>query len=81
MGGGFDVGSIKDHDIFEKYDRMDALNLQTALLAGHIASHLLSQQGILCLTGAAAVFEGPTNFAYAYAMSKSATHALALQLA
>ena len=32
-------------------------------------------------TGANAVFEGPVNFAYAYAMSKSATHALALHLA
>ena len=33
------------------------------------------------LTGAAAVFEGPVNFAYAYALSKASTHALALQLA
>ena len=32
-------------------------------------------------TGAAAVFEGPVNFAYGYAMSKSATHNLALQMA
>ena len=32
-------------------------------------------------TGAAAVFEGPVNFAYAYAMSKASTHALALQMA
>lgn len=33
------------------------------------------------LTGSAAVFEGPVNYAYAYAMSKAATHALALSLA
>ena len=32
-------------------------------------------------TGAAAVFEGPVNYAYAYSISKSATHALALQMA
>jgi len=31
-------------------------------------------------TGAAAVFEGPVNYAYAYYIAKSATHALALQL-
>lgn len=31
-------------------------------------------------TGAAAVFEGPVNYAYAYYISKSATHALALQM-
>ena len=36
---------------------------------------------MLMLTGAAAVFEGPVNFAYAYAMSKAATHSLALHLA
>ena len=64
----------------EKYEEQDRINFQTALLAGHFASHLLAPQGLLMLTGAAAVFEGPVNFAYAYAMSKAATHALALQL-
>ena len=42
---------------------------------------MLAPQGMLMLTGAAAVFEGPVNFAYAYAMSKAATHSLALHLA
>ena len=46
-----------------------------------MATHLLADQGFLVFTGAAAVFEGPVNFAYAYAMSKAATHALALQMA
>lgn len=32
-------------------------------------------------SGAAAVFNGPVNFAYAYAMSKAATHSLALHIA
>ena len=32
-------------------------------------------------TGAAAPFEGPVNFAYGYAMSKSATHHLAMTMA
>ena len=32
-------------------------------------------------TGASAVFEGPVNFAYAYYLAKSTTHALALQMA
>jgi len=35
----------------------------------------------LLFTGAAAVFEGPVDFAYGYAMSKAATHNLALQMA
>ena len=50
-------------------------------MGGHIATKVLAEQGLLCFTGAAAVFEGPVNFAYAYALSKSATHALALQMA
>ena len=65
----------------DKYEEQDRINFQTALLAGHLASHMLSPQGMLMLTGAAAVFEGPVNFAYAYAMSKAATHSLALHLA
>ena len=36
---------------------------------------------MLVLTGANAVFEGPVNYAYGYAMTKSATHSLALHLA
>lgn len=50
-------------------------------MAGHIASHTLNQQGMLMFTGAAAVFEGPVNFAYGYYLAKATTHALALQMA
>ena len=75
------MGSVKDMGIFEAYEEQDRINFQTALLAGHFASHILSPRGFLMLTGAAAVFEGPVNFAYPYAMSKAATHALALHLA
>ena len=60
---------------------MDKLNFQTALLTGHLSTKYLAPNGFLMLTGAAAVFEGPVNFAYGYAMSKAATHNLALQLA
>ena len=81
VSGGFGCSSVKDEDIFQKYEEMDKMNFQSALLAGHIASHQLNNKGFLCLTGAAAVFQGPVNFAYAYAMSKSATHSLALHLA
>ena len=79
--GSFEAGSVKDSDIFEVYDRVDKANFQSALLGGHLASHFLNQKGFLMFTGAAAVFEGPVNFAYAYSMSKSATHALALHMA
>ena len=35
---------------------------------------------MLMLTGAAAVFDGPVNFAYPYYFAKSATHSLAILL-
>ena len=54
---------------------------QSALLSGHLASHYLAEQGFLCLTGAASVFEGPVNWAFAYGITKQATHAIALHLA
>ena len=79
--GSFEAGSIRDDDIFEVYQRVDRANFQSALLGGHLASHYLAGQGMLMFTGAAAVFEGATNFAYAYGMTKSATHALALHMA
>lgn len=49
-------------------------------MAGHIATKSLKDNGLLMFTGAAAVFEGPVNYAYAYYIAKSATHALALQM-
>lgn len=74
------MGSIKDSNIFEVYEQQDRVNFQSALLAGHIATKCLAENGLLMFTGAAAVFEGPVNYAYAYYIAKSATHALALQL-
>jgi dihydropteridine reductase len=79
--GGFDMGSVRDHDVFEKYEKLDRMNAQSALLSAHLAANYLGEQGFVCLTGAAKVFEGPVNFAFAYGMTKQATHALALHLA
>jgi len=81
VAGGFNLSSVKDKDIFEKYEQMDRMNFQTALLAGHIAAHQLNAKGFMCLTGAAAAFTGPVNYAYAYGCTKAATHALAQTLA
>lgn len=51
------------------------------MLTSHLATRYLGEQGLLLLTGAAAVFSGPTNFAFAYGLTKSATHSLTLQMA
>jgi NAD(P)-dependent dehydrogenase (short-subunit alcohol dehydrogenase family) len=79
--GGFGVGSVKDEDVFEKYDQMDSMNFKSALLTAHLATKFLNEQGFLMFTGAATVFSGPVNYAFAYAMTKSATHALVLNIA
>lgn len=79
--GGFEMGTIRDGDVLEKYEKLDRMCGQSALLTGHLAAHYLAEQGFLCLTGAAAVFQGPVNYAFAYGMTKQATHAVALQLA
>ena len=60
---------------------IDKMNLQSALLTGHLSTKLLAPQSLLMFTGAAAVFDGPVGFAVGYALSKSATHSLALHMA
>ena len=81
VAGGFGLSSIKDNDVLQKYLAQDRINFQTALLTGHLSTKFLAPQGFLMFTGAAAVFEGPVNYAYGYALSKAATHHLALQMA
>jgi len=81
VSGGFNLSSVKDKDIFDKYEEMDRKNFQSALLAAHIAAYTLGPLGFFALTGAAAAFSGPINYAYAYGASKAATHSLALTLA
>ena len=81
VAGSFELSGIKENDVLERYYETDKHNFQSALLTGHLSTKFLGPQGFLMFTGAAAVFEGPVNFAYGYAMSKSATHNLALQMA
>ena len=56
------------------------MNMQSALLTAHLAANYLGEQGFLCFTGAAKVFEGPVNWAFAYGMTKQATHSLVLHM-
>ena len=81
VAGGFGLSNVLDDDILEKYPEMDKMNFQSALLTGHLSTKFLGPTGLLVFTGAAAAFDGPVNYAYAYAMSKSATHSLALHMA
>ena len=78
--GGFDVSNIADEEILSKYIAMDQMNLHSAIMTGHLATKFLGPQAMLMFTGAAAVFDGPVNFAYGYSLSKIATHQLALTM-
>ena len=75
------MGSVKDDNIFEVYEKMDRMNTRSAILTSHLATKYLAEHGLLLLTGASSVFTGPVNYAFAYGVAKSATHALALQMA
>jgi dihydropteridine reductase len=53
----------------------------SALMAGHIASHHLASKGLLVFTGAKAVYMGPTPGMIGYHLAKTATHAIAQNMA
>lgn len=43
VAGGFDMGSVKDRDVFEKFEKMDKMNFQSALLTAHLATKFLDE--------------------------------------
>jgi len=56
VAGGYDGGLLKDKDVFEKFEKLDRMNFQSALLTAHLATKFLNEQGFLMFTGAASVF-------------------------
>jgi hypothetical protein len=41
VAGGFEAGSVKDTDVFEKYYKVDRMNFQSALFSAHLATRFL----------------------------------------
>ena len=37
------MGTVRDHDIFEKYEKLDRMNAQSALLSAHLAANYLGE--------------------------------------
>jgi hypothetical protein len=37
------MGSVRDNDIFEKYEALDRMNAQSALLTAHLAANYLGE--------------------------------------
>lgn len=81
VAGGWVGGSISNIEVFSQVDKMIQLNLKPALLTAHLATQSLGDSGLVLFTGAAAPFKDTTPKMLAYALSKTATHALALNLA
>ena len=80
VAGGWVGGSISSSDIFAQTRQMLEINLYPSLLTCHLATNYLSDNGLVVLTGAAAVFKDVTPGNLAYALSKTAVHSLALNL-
>ncbi|EGR29823.1 quinoid dihydropteridine reductase, putative [Ichthyophthirius multifiliis] len=60
---------------------MHQYNVMTSLLAAHLSSHFLNQNGLLILTGAGGVINNPSHNMIAYSLSKIAVHTLAQNMA
>lgn len=78
--GGWTGGSIKNDDYFASTQKMMQVNLYSSLLAAHLATKYLSNNGLVVFTGAAAVFREPQPDMIGYAIAKTGVHSLALNL-
>eukprot|EP01041_Mallomonas_annulata_P006223 gene6223-12608_t len=80
--GGWQAGSITDDDFLDSINRMHELNIETAALAGHLASKYVSQSGLVILTGASVALHPSKNTStLGYGISKTSTHFLVESIA
>ncbi|CAI2379970.1 unnamed protein product [Moneuplotes crassus] len=79
--GGWAGGSIKDEEGLESFDIMHKVCTMSALMTGHIASHHLAPSGLLVFTGAKVAFTEPAPGMIGYHVAKTATHAIAQNMA
>lgn len=81
VAGGWVGGAVSNSDIFAQTRQMIEINLYPSLLTCHLATNYLNENGLIILTGAAAVFKDVTPGNLAYGLAKTAVHSLALNLA
>ena len=79
--GGWLGGSIRDIEGLKGFKKMHAYCTVSALFTAHLASHYLSPKGLLMFTGAKSVYLGPTPGMIGYHIAKTATHAIAQNMA
>jgi len=80
VAGGWTGGNIASEETFAAVDKMWKFNLQSSVIAGHVAAHVLKEHGFLVFTGASAAL-GATPGMIGYGVSKAATHQLVSSLA
>mmetsp|Transcript_848 Transcript_848/g.1973 ORF Transcript_848/g.1973 Transcript_848/m.1973 type:complete len:233 (+) Transcript_848:9731-10429(+) len=80
VAGAWTQGSIADIEVFKQMAEMNKANLDSSLLAAHIATTRLADTGMLLFTGAALPYNAATPTSLAYGISKTCTHWLALNL-
>jgi len=81
VAGGWVGGSVKEKAIFSQLKLMYDMQVVPSVLSGHLAAKYLTPQGLLVLTGAALPFRQPAPGMLAYAVAKTAVHAIAMNLA
>ena len=79
--GGWAGGSIKDKEGLESFELMHKVCTMSALMTGHIASHHLTDSGLLVFTGAKVAYMGTAAEMIGYHVAKTATHAIAQNMA
>ena len=78
--GGWVGGSIKNDDYLHTCHKMIEVNLYSSMLAAHLATKYLAENGLVIFTGAAAVFREPQPDMIGYSIAKTGVHSLALNL-
>ena len=81
VAGGFTMGSAASPDIFPQCEQMMKMNVNPSLLAAHLATKFMEDNGMLMFTGAAVPFKSTAPACLAYSLAKNAVHSLALNMA
>jgi len=74
-------GSVKDQDIFKRYQQAEREQALPALLTSYLAAKYLAPNGLVLFTGGATPFQKSCPGALPYGITKDIVHSVALNLA
>ena len=73
-------GDVESQNVFSQFGLNLRSNPYPSLLASHLASHFLSEMGVLVLTGSLLAYKEETPSMLAYGVSKNIVHSVALNM-